>query len=146
MSLVISTLIFLVLLTVSGLHLAWALGSTFPARDEQSLSKAAGGFKDAEKMPPPLASLLVAIATFAAAVWPFMMRGSLGSFWPNWLVSFGAIVLVLVFLGRGVAGYTRWMRNICPEEPFATLNRRYYSPLCLIIGAGFLVLAIERFS
>ena len=137
MNLVISALIFLVLLTVSGLHLAWALGSTFPARDERSLSKAAGGFKDAEKMPSALASLLVAIATLAAAVWPFMMRGSFGLFWPNWLVSFGAIILVLVFLGRGVTGYTNWMRKICPEEPFATLNRRYYSPLCLMIGAGF---------
>ena len=31
-----------------------------------------------------------------------------------------------------------------PEEPFATLDRRNYSPLCLFIGAGFFILVVLR--
>jgi hypothetical protein len=29
--------------------------------------------------------------------------------------------------------------------PFASLDMHYYSPLCLLIGAGFAVLAVEGF-
>ncbi len=28
-------------------------------------------------------------------------------------------------------------------EPFASYNRKYYSPLCLALGAGFLILALN---
>ncbi len=50
----------------------------------------------------------------------------------------------LVFLGRGVAGFTPAWRRHTPEQPFATLDIRYYSPLCLAIGLGFAALAITE--
>ena len=53
-------------------------------------------------------------------------------------------VFALAFLGRGILGYTPWWRARHPVEPFATLDRRNYSPLCLWVGAGFLILVLMR--
>ena len=57
-----------------------------------------------------------------------------------------SMLIALVFLGRGIAGFTPWWRRLAPEQPFARLDVRYYSPLCLLIGLGFAVLAITEFS
>jgi hypothetical protein len=57
-----------------------------------------------------------------------------------------AFFIALVFLGRGIAGFTSAWRRLTPEMPFARLDVRYYSPLCLVLGAGFIVLALEGFS
>jgi hypothetical protein len=51
----------------------------------------------------------------------------------------------LVFLGRGIAGFTPWWRRLTPEQPFARLDQSLYSPLCLLIGLGFIVLSISEF-
>ena len=56
-----------------------------------------------------------------------------------------ALLIGVVFLGRGIAGFTPWWRRLAPEQPFARLDVRYYSPLCLLIGLGFAVLAITEF-
>jgi len=39
-----------------------------------------------------------------------------------------------------VAGYTVTWRSHFRDEPFATRNRRYYSPYCLLMGIGYLSL------
>ena len=49
-------------------------------------------------------------------------------------------VATLVFAGRGIAGYVPVWRARFPREPFATYDRRYYSPLCLILAAAFAAL------
>ena len=51
----------------------------------------------------------------------------------------------LAFLARGILGFMPWWRRLAPEQPFARLDRRFYSPLCLLIAAGFLVLALSAF-
>jgi len=53
-------------------------------------------------------------------------------------------VLAAIFLARGAVGYTSGWRAQFSEEPFATLDRRNYSPLSLFIGAGFLLLVAMR--
>ena len=52
--------------------------------------------------------------------------------------------LAALFLARGAIGYTAGWRAQFPEEPFATLDRRNYSPLSLFIGVGFLLLVLMR--
>lgn len=146
MSLLISTLLFTALIIVSLLHLAWAFGSHFPCADEATLTRTVVGAKGMVKMPPRLASAFVAIATFFASLWPFVLAGNLLSALPQWLVSLGAIVLTIVFLGRGAAGYSSWFQALSPEQPFSTLDKVYYSPLCLALGVGFLTLTVVRFS
>lgn len=146
MSLFVSALIFIALFVVSLLHLAWAFGSHFPCSDEMTLTRTVVGAKGMVKMPPRLASAFVAGATFCAALWPFAISGRHYAVLPHWLVSSGAIVLILIFLGRGMLGYSAWFQALSPEQPFARLDRRYYSPFCLAIGAGFFILTIARFS
>ena len=52
--------------------------------------------------------------------------------------------LAALFLARGVVGYTPRWRKVFTEEPFATLDRKNYSPLCLAIGIGFVILVVLR--
>ena len=51
--------------------------------------------------------------------------------------------MAAVFLLRGVAGFSPWMAKRHSAEPFATYNRSDYSPLCLALGAGYLILALN---
>ena len=60
------------------------------------------------------------------------------------LPALAGLAVALVFLGRGVAGFTPAWRRHTPEQPFATLDVRYYSPLCLAIGIGFAALTIKE--
>ncbi|MGB8817752.1 MAG: DUF3995 domain-containing protein [Rhizobiaceae bacterium] len=146
MSGLISLFIPVTLLPVSGLHLAWALGSTFPAEDEKDLARAVTGFRGMDRMPPRAASALVALATFICALWPFAMTGNLLTVLPAWMATLGGIVLALIFSARGIAGYTSRWRALTPEQPFARLDRQFYSPLCLALGLSFFILTIGRFS
>jgi hypothetical protein len=50
--------------------------------------------------------------------------------------------LAIVFLGRGIAAYLEAFRQHFSEEPFATLDRKLYGPLCIFIGLGFGTLLI----
>jgi len=82
----------------------------------------------------------VAVLALAAGVWALTLSDPEGSF----LVSAGGVVLAVVFLARGLLGYTKWWRQLTPEEPFASLDKKFYSPLCLWIGLGFGVLVALR--
>jgi hypothetical protein len=59
------------------------------------------------------------------------------------LTALGAL-LALVFLARGVLSYTPAWRASHPVEPFATLDRRNYGPLCFWVGAGLTILVVLR--
>ncbi len=68
MSMLISSLMFIALLAVSMAHFLWALGRTWPIRDEKLLAQTVVGFRDIERMPPRLASFGVALAALAAGI------------------------------------------------------------------------------
>lgn len=137
----LAVLLAVLLLAIAALHLAWAAGSTFPAASERDLARMVAGFEGQEHMPPRPASALVAVA-LATAAYVALALASLCA-WPLWGWSLAAagIILAFVFLARGVAAYLPAWRAKVPQEPFATLDRRYYGPLCLVIGAGFTLLA-----
>lgn len=142
----ISMFVLVTLLAISALHLAWAFGSTFPCKDKDALVRTVvGRGGGASAMPPGISSALVAAATFLASLWPLMMQGRILTFVPSALIGLGAVILVTVFLGRGVMGLTPWFRRLLPEEPFVSLNRKYYSPLCIALGLCYLILFIGRF-
>ncbi len=133
-----------VLTLIAGLHVYWGIGGVWPGTDEASLARSVTGFRGAKQMPSPAASLAVAACLVLAALWPSALAGLFATpFAPAGLVA-GAVMLSLIFLARGTAGYLPAWRRLTPEEPFATNDRRYFSPLCLALGAGFLVLAYER--
>lgn len=135
-----------VLLVVTSLHVYWGIGGTWPGKDQASCARAVVGFRGVDEMPSAGASFAVAACLALATLWPLALEGVFASPFPREGLASTALLIGLVFLGRGIAGFTPWWRRLAPEQPFARLDRLYYSPLCLLIGLGFAVLAISEFS
>ncbi len=141
MSMLVAALAFVPLLAIAIAHFIWSLGGTWPIRDEALLAKTVTGFPDRTRMPPRLASFGVAVAVLAAGIIALSLADrSAGGLWLSAL----GVLVGLVFLARGFAGYTAWFAKFTPEQPFRSLDRKIYSPLCLALGAGFLVLVLLR--
>jgi hypothetical protein len=140
MSMFVAALIFVVLLTVAIAHFMWAVGSPWPIRDPVLLAKTVIGVPGVTRV-PRLASLIVSIAVLAAGVVALALADHTGG---GLLLTLAGVALAAVFLGRGAVGYTAGWRARFSEEPFATLDRKNYSPLCIALGAGFLLLVIMR--
>ncbi len=136
----IAVAIALILTLVALVHIGWALGMMWPGTDEASLSRTVVGTPEATTMPPRTITAIVAAAIFLAALWPLFWRGLLPypHAVPQTLMWLGMWALAFVFLGRGIIGYLPAMAKT--EQPFRRLNRIYYSPLCIALGLGFLVL------
>ncbi len=126
-----------VLTTAALLHLAWAIGYWTPIRDEALLAKAVVGTHGITEMPGPVSCALVALALAFTAVLPHRADFPLHDLLMP--------AITAVFLLRGLAAYTPAWRRLAPEEPFATLDRRYYAPLCLMLGIGYLGLQLGGF-
>ena len=132
-----------IILTIIALvHLSWALGSTWPGKDETDLARTVVGIKGKTKMPPRWQSALVAGIIFATAFWPLMWRALIDYFVPQGMVWAGMFGIATAFAIRGVLGYLPPISTRHTEQPFATYNRRYYSPLCLALAAGFALLML----
>ena len=62
---------------------------------------------------------------------------------PFWLFQLLGAGFAFVLLARGIVGFTPFWASLTPEEPFKTLNRLYYSPLCLALGLSVSVLLLQ---
>lgn len=137
-----ASILFLCLLTVSLAHLLWAFGSPWPIRDPDLLARTVIGSPKVQRV-PRFASFVVAVLVFAAAA----IGSALGDKESGgMLLTLAGIALTLIFGIRGILGYTAGWRARFPLEPFATLDRRIYSPLCLIVAACFAILVITRLT
>ena len=134
-----------VLLAIAAVHLAWGLGMTWPGHDRQSLIDTVIGHPDVTRMPGFGLCLAVTLALVAAAFWSLwaaeLLPLSDASVWGLSVRATGLWVLVAVFLGRGIATYVP-SPLAAAVEPFRTLDRRVYAPLCVALGGGFLLLAL----
>lgn len=140
MTIFLAVLMFIFLLAVAIAHLMWSIGRSWPIRDPAMLARTVVGVPGTTRV-PRLASLGVAVLALAAGALAVALADKTsGGAWLNGL----GVLAALVFLARGAIGYTRWWQERTPEEPFRTLDRRNYSPLCLALGAGFLVLVLVR--
>lgn len=141
MNMVVGSLTFVPLLMVAFAHFLWSLGRTWPIRNEVLLAQSVVGTPGITQMPSRWLTLLVSILLLAAGIVALALADHTSGGW--WLTLLGAL-LAIVFIGRGVLGYTPAWRERFPTEPFATLDRKNYSPLCFWIGAGFLILVVMR--
>ena len=142
MNMLIASLLFIALFTVSLAHFVWSIGRTWPIRNEKLLAQTVVGFRDIERMPPRLASLTIALATAAAAIYALALADHDSG---GGLLNLGGFAIGAIFLGRGILGYTAKWAELTPEPNFRLNDRRVYSPLCLAIGLGFLALVVLRF-
>ncbi len=132
----IAVFIALVLGTTAALHLYWALGGLWPGRSAADLESRVIGSRTG-RMPPPLLTIGVALAIGLAGLWPLMYLGQVASPLPRGLVVAGMWVLAGIFLLRGLVAYVPGLWQGGQDLPFYRLNRRWFSPLILAIGAGF---------
>jgi hypothetical protein len=65
-------------------------------------------------------------------------RGALAAL----VTSLVGAAIAAVFLSGGIGGYTSAWHRRFGEQPFATLDRLAYSPLCLLLGAGYIALLL----
>jgi hypothetical protein len=140
MSMLIAALMFVVLLAIALAHFLWSIGRTWPIRDPDLLAKTVIGMPGVTRV-PRLASFAISLLVLAAGVAALALADKTGG--GTWLTALG-VLLALVFLGRGAAGYTPAWAARTPVEPFRTLDRKNYSPLSLALGGGFLALVVMR--
>lgn len=131
------------LAVIAGLHAYWGRGGLWPASSEDELIATVIGNARAKRMPSPGLCLLVALAIAVTATWPLLLAYAPGTATLRPLLLLGGFAIMAVFLLRGVAGFLPAWRRLHPREPFASYDRRYYSPLCLLIAAGYAVLLLQ---
>ncbi len=91
-------------------------------------------------MPGLLLTLVVAGGIAAAGVVALWGGGALALQLPVWMRTASLAVLAAIFLLRGIASYLPFGPLSDTVEPFRTLDMRYYAPLILVIGLGYLAL------
>ncbi len=136
----IASLVFIPLLAIAVAHMIWAFGGSYPARTQELLVRTVIGVEGRERV-PRLASALIALAILAAGI----VALSLADPSPGGPMLGLGLGFALVFLGRGAIGYTKSWQARTPIEPFRTMDRKFYSPLCLALGVGFIFLIVWRF-
>jgi hypothetical protein len=140
MSMLVAAITFIPLLAIAIAHFMWSMGMSWPIRDKAMLAQTVIGRPGVTQV-PRLISLLVAILALTSGTIGLALADEI---WGGMWLTLAGAGLAAVFLARGVLGYTGGWRAQFSEEPFATLDRRNYSPLSLLIGAGFLLLVAMR--
>ena len=133
-----------VLAAIAAIHFYWAFGGLWPADNEPDLVRTVIGNGGRTRMPPVWMTLVVAVLILGIAAWPLLLSGVAGDLGGTPLMVAGSALLTVVFVLRGIAGYIPAWRHIHSAEPFARLDRTRYSPLCLLLGAGFLILTLKE--
>lgn len=139
----IASALTIILAAIAALHAYWAAGGLWPGTSPASLASIVVGKPRMRAMPASRLSALVAAMIAGAAAWPLLFGPLIGRTIAPELAAAGTWALAAVFLLRGIAGFTPWMAKRHSAEPFASYNRKYYSPLCLALGTGFLILALN---
>nr|WP_321441490.1 DUF3995 domain-containing protein [uncultured Hyphomonas sp.] len=131
------------ILAITGLlHALWGMGVTFPAANAQQLARMVVGRRGITKMPSTMACLFVAASLFAFAFLALVLGGYAHVPVSKWLVAAAGAGAALIFMGRGILGVLPAFEQALPEQPFLSLNRRFYSPLIFLIGIGFALLTL----
>jgi hypothetical protein len=121
---------------IAGLHVAWALGSPFPARDRDTLAAAVVGAPIGSPMPGRVATVVVAIGLVGMAWWTAAQGGLAPSPVPAPWLRAGSLAMVAIFGLRGIGGFFELaLRPSIRGTPYVRYSRIVYSPLALLIAA-----------
>ncbi|MGH1369628.1 MAG: DUF3995 domain-containing protein [Maritimibacter sp.] len=133
----------LVILAVTGaIHALWALRIWWPIADEEALARAVVGAKGITRMPSAMMTWVVVVAIVLGILWTMALSGWIALPLPDWMVTGGGLLMAAVLLVRGIGTYFAGLFGMKAEEPFSTLNARYYSPVIILLGVGTLLTAV----
>lgn len=130
---------FTILLTVSGIHIYWALGGNWGLSASLPERNGTKAFQ-----PGRFATLIVAIFFGSMALLYLVKIGRLpevDSLLPTWVRQYGLWVLAGIFLIRAIGDfrYVGFFKRI-RKSRFADLDTKFYSPLCLLLSANTFLL------
>ncbi|MGF1455892.1 MAG: DUF3995 domain-containing protein [Alphaproteobacteria bacterium] len=131
--------LFVALTALAALHVYWGLGGLWPGKTEAELINTVVGAPDFVRMPPAWMAHSVGGLLVLAGLFGLSASGAVPLGWA-WFSRLATGVIALVFVGRGMSGYVVPRIGIEQTEPFATLDQLLYSPLCLVLGLGFVFL------
>lgn len=142
----LGVMMFTLLASIAALHIAWGVGLVWPARTERQLVSWVVGAKGAMTMPNLAQCLLAGATIFAFGLIALMLANALRTpLSPQWVTMIG-ILTAFVFAGRGIAAYFPQWRRRFPQQPFATFDQYSFAPLCLLLAAGYAMLAFFRIT
>jgi hypothetical protein len=140
----VAVIVFVVLAVIAALHAAWGFRLFWwPAADERGLTALVVGRTGQTRMPDTPACLVAAAAILVAGLVALALADIIDIGAPRLVTAVGVLV-VAVFAGRGVATYLPVWRRRFAQQPFATMDRRFYGPLCLLLAAAFALLVLAR--
>lgn len=131
----LALLLFAGVSAIAWVHFQWGRGSTWPEADEEALARAVVG-DGRRRMPAPVFCFAVAFVLELVALWPLYALGHASEL----LTLQVTFVIAGAFVARGLAGFSRRWREHFTAEPFTTRDRKYYSPLCLLLGVAYVAL------
>lgn len=130
-----------ILLLIALLHFLWGINFYWPAKDEAALARAVVGAKGITQMPNFWACSFVTVALMIGSLIVLTLGDLVRvAFLPLWVFQILGAGFAFVLLTRGIVGFTPFWASITPDEPFRTLNRLYYSPLCVALGMSVITL------
>lgn len=122
----------IVLAALSVLHVFWGL------RGELRGSAVLPEVDGRPLFVPTRKACFAVAALLAVAVWLLLVGGEyVPGFGVEWLGAVGPVAVGVVLLARAVGDfkYVGFFKSVRGSR-FATLDSRYFSPLCLILGLG----------
>ncbi|MGW6919467.1 DUF3995 domain-containing protein [Kitasatospora sp. NPDC054939] len=118
----------------SALHALWTV-TPWPLKSPKDFADTVVGTGDG--VPPATLCLAVAGALGTSAYLVGARAGVLPAAGPAWLRATGAGLAAGALLARGAAGPVLFGRGLLARsDRFRRMDSRYYSPLCLALGAG----------
>lgn len=122
-----------VLVVIGGLHAAWGLGASWPARDAGALARQVVG---SDRVPPPAACFAVSVA-LGAAGWLTLARASADDR-ARRLGHLGTAGVAAVLGVRGVGGLVTSGLLRSGHSEYRRRDIALYSPLCLALAAALI--------
>jgi len=139
----IAIIIFAILTIISLIHIIWANGIFWPAKDEYSLVKMVVGEPSMRQMPSKKLTYIIAIIIFLGGIFALWGGGIITLPLPLWIRELALFLLAFVFGTRGLAPLIVGKKLGEKTEPYKTLDKIIYAPLCLIISIGFVILLVN---
>ncbi|NKE60651.1 DUF3995 domain-containing protein [Lentzea sp. PSKA42] len=134
---VLALLTAIVLLLVGALHVVWMF-SPWPLRTREEFARRVVDVP-VEKLPTPSLTAVVALLLGVAGYLVVARAGLVAVVGPGWLPAVGTGGVAAVLALRGAGGLVMSTRR---STEFARLDRRYYSPLCLVLAVSCTAVAV----
>lgn len=141
---VIGIFVFVLMTAIAALHAAWGFGLYWPARDERGLVGLVLGRTGQTHMPRLGQCLLAATAIFMAGLFALALSSGWKLSGMPVLVTAAGALATLIFAGRGIAAYVPAWRRRFAQEPFASMDRTWYGPFCLMLAVGYFAMTAGR--